>query len=211
MLLAAVLTFVLADWQWRRAQLHRAQLVEFAAHTGRADPLVLRAEGAVPDMSRVQLDAEPLGAALLLQNSLLDDGRAGVRVLQPYLLSDGSAVLVDRGWLAEADAHALPQAGELRQTGRWLASPRRFTLPGATIGASGRIDALDLGALRQRLARPLRQGVVVLDHTVAPLMPWPQRPDVDPARNDGYALQWILMSLGLFAAALCTAWRRRRS
>jgi cytochrome oxidase assembly protein ShyY1 len=209
MLLAAALTLGLADWQWRRGQWHRAQLRGFASHAAAVYPLSRWPLNAEPDMSRVRLDARPLGPALLLENSLLADGRDGARVLQPYRLEDGSVALVDRGWLAPGVNAPPAVAAELY--GRWLAAPRRFTLPGAVVAAAGAVDALDLAALARRWRWPLRAGVVVLERATPPLLPWPAQPEVDPRQNEGYALQWLLMSLGLGGAALRTAWKRYRS
>ncbi|WP_243729316.1 SURF1 family protein [Paludibacterium purpuratum] len=207
LLLAAGLTFGLALWQWQRGADKARLIARFAAHADRVQrlPAVL---GADPDMRRVRLSGQPLGAALLLENSLLDDGRPGVRVLQPYRLADGRAVLADRGWLA--DGGATPGAPVLSGAdGRWMPAPRRFTLPGALVAAVGRVDAIDWPGLRSRLGLPLYAGVVVLGQAPAPLVPWPARPDVDPARHDAYALQWLLLSLGLLAAAVRHVRRRR--
>ena len=209
MLLAALTTLGLAHWQWQRGQARQALLTRFSAQSGTERELLSWQIAARPDMSRVRFFARPLGSPLLLQNSSLEEGQVGVRVLQPYRLDDGSVVLGDRGWLQDGPHQVVPPAEPQWLRGRWLSAPHRFTLPGAIIGSSGRLDALDLTGLQQRLARPLRDGVVVLDTTVRPLVPWPARPDVNPAQNYAYALQWLLMSLGLTAATIRTVWRRR--
>ncbi|WP_293230328.1 SURF1 family protein [Paludibacterium sp.] len=199
LLLAAMLTFGLAVWQWQRGADKARLIARFAAHADRVATLPA-AMAALPDMRRVRIGGQPLGAALLLENSLLDDGRAGVRVLQPYRLTDGRAVLVDRGWLADGAVAAPPRALDGAE-GRWMPSPRRFTLPGAALAAAGRLDAIDWPALRRALGVPLHDGVVVLAQAPAPLVPWPALPDIAPERHYGYALQWLLMSLGLLFAA----------
>ena len=150
-----------------------------------------------------------IGAPLFLQNSLLADGRDGARVLQLFHLDDGSAILVDLGWLAEG-ARAAPRVRQLDAVGRWLPTPHRFTLSGAVVAAEGRVDALDMAALQRRVHGPLRAGVVVLEAAVAPLLPWPLAPEVDPLRNFGYSLQWLVMSAGLFFLALWPVRKRRQ-
>jgi surfeit locus 1 family protein len=209
LLLAAVATLALANWQWQRGQARQALLDGYAAQSAGERSLLSWPSGAAPDMSRVQFHGQALGAALLLQNSLLNDGRSGVRVLQPYLLDDASVILVDRGWLAQNAPGPTLRLGDLDVHGRWLATPQRFTLPGAIKGSVGRVDDLDLPALQRRLQRTLRRGVVVLEHTDAPLIPWPAQPDVDPTRNYSYAMQWLLMSLGLCAVLVRLLWRWR--
>ena len=209
MLLAAMLTLLLAGWQWQRGLLHRAQATAFANPYSPVWNLTACPRTTVPDLRRVRLQGIPIGAPLFLQNSLLADGRDGARVLQLFHLDDGSAILVDLGWLAEG-ARAAPRVRQLDAVGRWLPTPHRFTLSGAVVAAEGRVDALDMAALQRRVHGPLRAGVVVLEAAVAPLLPWPLAPEVDPLRNFGYSLQWLVMSAGLFFLALWPVRKRRQ-
>ncbi|MBI3144783.1 MAG: SURF1 family protein [Pseudogulbenkiania sp.] len=207
MALLAGLPWLLSVWQWQRGEVRADQLAAFDTAGQRpAAALLARPTRAVPDMSRVRLHGQPVAAPLLLANTLLD-GRPGVRVLVPVALADGSAVLVDRGWLADTQAGLTlpPLPAEL--DGRWLPLPPRFTLPGAVSGTHGRVDAIDPAQLASRLGRPLRSGVVVLGQTAAPLHPWPARPPFDPRRHYGYALQWLLLGLCLITGSV-RLWRR---
>ncbi|SMF34868.1 SURF1 family protein [Pseudogulbenkiania subflava] len=198
---------LLSVWQWQRGEVRSAQLAAFDAAARRpAELLQTRALSAVPDMSRVQLHGRPAAASLLLANSLLE-GLPGVRVLVPLALADGSAVLVDRGWLADAQAGTPLPPLPARLDGRWMPLPQRFTLPGALRGTQGRVDDVDPVQLARRLGRPLRGGVVVLGETTAPLQVWPARPPFDPRRHYGYALQWLLLGLCLIAGSVLL-WRR---
>lgn len=206
MLLAGLPCF-LSVWQWQRGEVRAAQLAAFDAAGRRpATALLARPLPAAPDTSQVRLHGYAVGAPMLLANSLRD-GRPGVRLLVPVALADGSAVLVDRGWLAEAQAGVRlpPLPAEL--DGRWMPLPQRFTLPGAVSGAGGRVDAVDPVQLAKRLGRPLRAGVVVLGQTATPLQPWPARPPFDPRRHYGYALQWLLLGLCLITGSVLL-WRR---
>ncbi|WP_245622687.1 SURF1 family protein [Gulbenkiania indica] len=205
--LLALLPFALAVWQWQRGESRSALLSAYeAAATLPAVPLVSLGPHAVPDGRPVALMGRPAGAPLWLDNSL-QAGRPGVRLWQPWLLPDGTAVVVDRGWLPAQDAtqRLPPLTGPLE--GQWVPLPQRFLLDGARRAAEGQIDALDAQALAERLGRPLRPGLVVLTTAVRPLVPSPVRPPFDPARHYGYAVQWLLMGLALTVAAFIF-WRR---
>lgn len=205
--LLAGLPWLLSVWQWQRGEVRADQLAAFDAAGQRpAVTLLTRPVRAVPDMSRVRLHGQAVSASLLLANTLLASS-PGVRVLVPVALADGSAVLVDRGWLADTQAGLTlpPLPAEL--DGRWMPLPQRFTLPGAVSGTQGRVDAIDPAQLASSLGRPLRSGVVVLGQTVSPLRPWPARPPFDPRRHYGYALQWLLLGLCLITGSVLL-WRR---
>lgn len=205
--LLAALPCLLSVWQWQRGEVRAAQLAAFDAAGRRpATALLARPVQAAPDTSRVRLRGQPVAEPVLLANSLRN-GRPGVRVLVPLALADGSAVLVDRGWLADAQAgRALPPLpSELE--GHWMPLPQRFTLPGAVRGAWGRVDTVDPAQLARRLGRPLRAGVVVLGQAAAPLQAWSARPPFDPRRHYGYALQWLLLGLCLITGS-ALLWRR---
>lgn len=207
MALLAGLPCLLSVWQWQRGEVRADQLAAFdTAGQHPAVTLPARPVGAVPDMSRVQLHGDVVAPPLLLANSLRD-GRPGVRVLVPVALADGSVVLTDRGWLAEAQAGSTLPPLPTELDGRWMPLPQRFTLPGAVRGAQGRVDAIELAQLAKRLGRPLRAGVVVLGQTAAPLQAWPARPPFDPRRHYGYALQWLLLGLCLITGSVLL-WRR---
>lgn len=200
LLLLVLLPFVLAYWQWQRGLQKEAQERTLAAaQQSRPVQLLDFPVPARPSGRRVELVGIPYGEPLRLANSQLD-GVPGVRVWQPLLLTDGTAVLAELGWLPADHGGALPTLSD-HLAGLWVVEPRRMTLGGARIAAKGEIDALDRDALQRELGRPLRQGLVRLSPVPAPLRPWPVRNGMEPARHYGYAVQW-----GLLGGCLLTAW-----
>ncbi len=140
-------------------------------------------------------------------------GQAGVHVLTPLQLADGSLVWVNRGWQAKAPAAPLgdsvraadPQGLE----GMALASVmKRMEL-------SSDPQALRSGNLWQNFDWAAAQARV--PGNIWPVIVWQIQdngdglkralPDVkdDVSKHHGYAVQWFLMSL----AALFFAWRLR--
>jgi surfeit locus 1 family protein len=140
-------------------------------------------------------------------------GQAGVHVLTPLELPDGSFVWVNRGWLAKAPAAPLgdiPQALPAQALeGMALASVmKRMEL-------SSRPEALRSGNLWQNF--DWQAASDWLPENTWPVIVWQAQdngdglkreiPDVgdDVSMHQGYAFQWFLMSL----AALFFAWRLR--
>lgn len=138
------------------------------------------------------------------------NGRPGFYVVTPLLLADGSAVVVQRGWLprdaAERTRITPPPtpAGMVHVAGRIAPPPGRlYDFAGA---ASGPIrQNLDLAAFGSELRLPLRPlSVVQEDGPLTPndglLRQWP-RPAADVHKHYGYAFQWFALAtliLGLY-------------
>lgn len=138
-------------------------------------------------------------------------GQPGFYVLTPLQLDDGSAVLVQRGWVPRdlldrtRIAAPLPPAGVVKVEGHIAPGPSRlYDFAGA---ASGSIrQNLDVDAYARETGLPLRPLTVVQDD--APTLPadglqrqWPQ-PAADVQKHYGYAFQWFAMSaliIGLYA------------
>ena len=138
-------------------------------------------------------------ATVYLDNRPMD-GRAGFYALTPLLLPDGSAVLVQRGWLPRDVVDrsrivaAPPPAGTVEVRGRIAPEPSRlFDFAGA---ASGPIrQNLELDAFAHETGLPLRPFMVVQEDgaTDGLLRHWPQ-PAADVHKHYGYAFQWFAMS-----------------
>jgi cytochrome oxidase assembly protein ShyY1 len=209
---ALVLCTLAGTWQWTRTQdilaLERAAL---------AEPV------AVQDITTVDesLPAESVGRPVIVvgrydgaqqryvTNRALD-GRAGLWVLAPVVLPDGTRVPVLRGWVSEerpvVDA---PPDGPVRVEG--ILQPGETFYAAAPVGPDGRLTAVSDAALRQAWGDGVRTGVVVLAEQAPPsvLGPRPVPPTVGPPdvgfplQNFFYAFQWWF-----FAAFVVFAWVR---
>jgi surfeit locus 1 family protein len=139
------------------------------------------------------------------------NGRPGFFVVTPLRLADGSAVLVQRGWLprdmADRTRVARPPtpAGTVRIEGRIAPPPSRlYDFAGA---ASGPIrQNIDIDALAREIRVRLRPLSIIQLEGTPPLndglsREW-LRPAADVAKHHGYAFQWFALSaliLGLYA------------
>lgn len=131
-------------------------------------------------------------------------GRPGFFVLTPLALADGSALLVQRGWLprdpvdrTRVAAPALP-AGEVQVQGRIAPAPARLY----------EFDAAPAGALRQNLdlqgfaaetglrLRPLSvlQSAAAQAADDGLKRDWPE-PAASVHKHYGYAFQWFALSV----------------
>lgn len=138
------------------------------------------------------------------------DGRPGFYPVTPLQLADGSAVLVQRGWLprdlqdrTRIAPHTTP-AVEVQIQGRIAPQvPRLYEFEAA---ASGPIrQNLDLDGFARETRLVLRPWVLIQDDSpgAAPdglLRQWPA-PATGVAKHHGYAFQWFALSalvIGLY-------------
>ncbi len=207
-LLLAALTARLGWWQLDRAdQKNRAQQA-------------LSERRALPPLPAAALALQPADAAaqhgrlitlqgrwqpaltIYLENRQMD-ARVGFYAVTPLLLDDGTAVLVQRGWLPRDQADrtriVAPPAPEGRAMvqGRIAPGPGRiYDFAGA---ASGPIrQNLPIEAYARETALSLRPvSVVQEDGPMAPqdglLRHWPA-PAADVQKHYGYAFQWFALS-----------------
>jgi surfeit locus 1 family protein len=207
-LLLAALTARLGVWQLDRAdQKNRAQA---ALNERRALPplpaaaLALQPADAVAQHSRlITLQGRWHPALTVYLENRQMDTRVGFYAVTPLLLDDGTAVLVQRGWLPRDQADrtrivAPPApAGRVVVQGRIAPGPGRiYDFAGA---ASGPIrQNLDLESYARETALPLRPvSVVEEDGPSSPqdglLRHWPA-PAADVHKHYGYAFQWFALS-----------------
>ncbi len=227
-LLATLLTARLGVWQLdRAAQKNRLQA---ALQSQRALPplpvteLASDAAGAAAQEHRaIVVEGQWLAALTVYLDNRQMNGRAGFFAVTPLRLDDGSAVLVQRGWLprdasdrTRITAAPLP-AGRVRVQGRIAHAPARLYEFDAA--ASGPIrQNIDLDAIAREAGLTLRPLTVVQEDGPVPpgdglLRLWP-RPAADVHKHYGYAFQWFSLAalvLGLYVWFQLIRPRRRQS
>lgn len=154
---------------------------------------------------RAELEGRWLDQWTLFLDNRAMDGRAGFIVLTPLALDDGSALLVERGWIPrdfQDRSRVRPppdEPGRVQVHGRIVDGPARvFEFESAASGAIRQnVDLRELARETGLDLRPvsLRQTG---PHPSALLRDWP-RPDTGVAKNHGYAFQWF----ALCALILC--------
>ncbi len=143
----------------------------------------------------------------------------GVDVLTPLVTADGTAVLIDRGWMAgDAITPAqvpAPASGTVTVTG-WL-QPDSGDDASATRPVDGQVRAVSSGQLAPLLDRPVLPGYVTLTSEIpqaaAELAP-AQPPDLGNGPHFFYGLQWLFFAglavFGWFYFAYAEAHPRSR-
>lgn len=220
-LLACTAFTALGRWQWSRGEYRSAQwkLFEDAAVEPRA--VTSGQFGTLERFTRVRVEGRFDGERQFLLDNITHDGRVGFYVITPLRLADGSALLVNRGFVPGTgyrdrlpDVSLPPEhAGSgapVVLTGRMGVLPvagvdsGRVPPPGA--GPWPRMAAFpgeqDLAAV---LPYPLQTGVLLLDPDTGPgfARDW-RPPGIEPARHYSYAVQWwafALLVLVLFVFA----------
>lgn len=138
----------------------------------------------------------------VLIRSQVDLGRAGFHVVTPLLLEDGSAVLVNRGWVPiNMDAPpvaATPAPGEQRVQG-WV----HLTQTRPPLGAeepSGELDVLnrvDIDRMREQVGYDLAPVYLVAMGEGSAELPIPVDPPdfTDEGPHLSYAIQWFAFAV----------------
>ncbi|MBS0319255.1 MAG: SURF1 family protein [Proteobacteria bacterium] len=217
---AAIVVFVLAgNWQHRR--MLEKDALRAALDAAMAQPPVAL-PGAATDWPQWRFRAVTLqgrfdAARQIFIDNRIDAGRVGYHVVTPFVLDDGRAVLVDRGFVpAGPDRRVLPAApvpgGVLTVHGR-VAVPERYVELASAAPEGVLWQNLDPARFAAATGLPVLPIVVELDaaDTAGGTLArnWPA-PDYGRERHLNYMIQW-------YAFATLTAglwgyftWRRRR-
>ena len=137
-------------------------------------------------------------------------GRPGVHAVTPVVLDDGSAVLVNRGWVPEASAP--PVEGPVALEGMVRATQERQGI-GPRDPEEGELEQLarlEVQRIQQQYDRELLPFYVELQGEPGDSLPYPlPPPDLSEGPHLGYAGQWFI-----FAAIGAVGWvillRRQR-
>lgn len=218
-LAAAAVMVLLGNWQLHRYQ-ERAATNDRIDSTATMPPVPLHQVVPAPTGPAGSVgQAPPADAAwtritvtgrydstkpILIRNRTVES-RVGFEVLTPLVLADGSAVLVDRGWLPpppSSNALSRPTvpaapSGEVTVVGRLHLSESK---PDTIVQQDGRLETRRIAVpeLARELSYPVYHGYLLLDE---------QTPAADPTfqavpighendwQNAGYVVQWWLFAL----------------
>ncbi|WP_320069348.1 SURF1 family protein [Micromonospora sp. RTGN7] len=216
-LVAAAVMVLLGNWQLDRYQ-GRTAINERIDAGERMNPVPLRDAVPAPNggagtagsapadeatWTRVTVTGRYDTANIVLVRGRTVDNRVGFEVVTPLVLADGTAVLVDQGWVPPAPGGAMAQPqlppvppGEVTVVGR--VHPTESGT-GAIGRREGRLEARRIGVprLARELPYPVHGAFVLLDE---------QTPTADPLfravpightnnwQNLGYVVQWWLFA-----------------
>jgi surfeit locus 1 family protein len=213
----AAATARLGGWQLDRAA--QKQSLQAAIETrGAAPPLAVAelardaAQAEAQLHRRVRLEGTWRADATVFLDNRQMNGRPGFFVVTPVLLDDGTAVLVQRGWLPR-DPHDRTRVATLATPPGRIRLDGRIAAPPSTLMALGAEEA---GPIRQNLdpdafarefrlrLRPLSvsqlEPAVGSDVDAELLRQWPA-PAAGTDKHFGYAFQWFALSaltIGLY-------------
>jgi cytochrome oxidase assembly protein ShyY1 len=207
----------LSRWQYHRYQhKHEAKQLVQRNYDAPAVPLsrLLPSADAAFDRGdewrQVRVSGQyDVAAATLVRNRPRDVGDTGptygYEVLVPLVLADGSALLVDRGWLPngttgshpgqQPDAVPAPPAGQVQVVARLRQGEPRH---GQAV-PSGQVASIDLDTVEARAGRPLypAYGALVSEApapSTAPAVLGAPELDGGEGINASYAVQWLLFA-----------------
>jgi cytochrome oxidase assembly protein ShyY1 len=199
----ATAAFFLGRWQWHRYEDRSAHAQRITAHYDAAPTPISRVVGAEPlpttrEWTKVTARGRyAAGEPLLVRNRPLR-GTYGYEVLAPLDLESGTTLLVNRGWVPNAEtAQARPEVppsptGDVTVTG-WVRPSERSLdrdLP------AGQLASVNLTEAAQQVRGSLLGAYLVLDEErtddgSSPERPARlERPDTDLGSHQAYALQW---------------------
>ena len=201
----AVAAFFLGQWQWHRYEAKAARADRIHSHYDAKPQPVADVLGAAPmplsrEWTRVTMQGRYAADATLLVRNRPFEGTYGYEVLVPFRDTSGSTVLVDRGWVQNAEtAETLPDVvpaptGDVTVTG-WLR--RSEPSLGKTL-PRGQLASINLPEASNQVGSPLLGAYVILEVERLPNGTAPPRPtaleapDTDLGPHQAYAFQWWL-------------------
>jgi surfeit locus 1 family protein len=204
-----VLFLCAAYWQYTRMDDKLRQRAALDTATAAA-PIAL--PHGVDDWStlrfrRVRLAGHYDAAHQILIDNRIDDGHVGYHVVTPFVLDDGRAVLVDRGFVprgaTRSDVPVVPVAkGDVEVRGR-IELPRRYFELGHPVPVGNVWQNLDPAKFAAATGLDVPPIVIEQDGDASGdglVRNWPP-PDFGVDTNRSYMLQWIA-----FAAVVAGLW-----
>ena len=193
---------------WQIARLHQTEQYNAAVRSGlsaASEPvLTLLPDGGDPDTVRYR-HAEATGTYDVAHEFVLygrtQADQAGNHLLTPLVLADGSAIVVDRGWVPlEVDqpraTEGAPPSGEVKVVGVLFTSEGD---PPSSIGnaptAETTLSKIDLGRIQSQLPYRVAPLYLLLQHQTPGqpgVLPIPSPlPELSNGPHLDYAIQWF--------------------
>jgi surfeit locus 1 family protein len=227
-LLLVVVMLNLALWQLRRLDERRDRNDRVAAALA-ATPVPIGDGQDVAEWTTVSATGTfDLSQQVLIRNRSYR-GQPGYHVVIPLVLADGTAVLVNRGWVPlEGDDGQLevppPAAGEVTVVGHVRPSQRKGRFFSPSDPAEGRLEQLyrvDIPRISEQVPYPLLPVYVELTSQDPPAQPSSEPgsialpvpvppPDQDDGPHLAYAGQWVLFSACAVVGWVIVVRRRAR-
>lgn len=220
-LLVALACIALGRWQWGRYEDKAARKDRVEQHYSATAVPVTEVLGAEPvpldrEWTRVEARGEYLPHDLLVRNRPRD-GVYGYEVLRRLELSDGSVVVVDRGWIPNSPQGATvrpevpaPPAGEVNVTG-WV-KPGEPSLDRDPI--EGQLSSINLQEAAAEWGGDQLLGGYVIREAEAPAATQTpadlDAPDVGIGPHMAYAIQWWLVAPAVFGFVWIAVRREER-
>jgi len=207
-LLLAYACLLLGRWQWHRLESKKATnaIIRTNEHAAPAPVEQVLREGRNPDRSQQYAVVSATGTydvakTVIIRYQTDDHGAAGVDVVVPLVTDSGTALLVDRGWVATSNQGLTdpsqvpaPPSGRVTVTG----SVRRDADGGSAQVVDGSARAISSAQIQPAIGLPVYGGFVDLtSETPAPATPLEPAglPDLSNGPHFFYALQWWFFGL----------------
>lgn len=208
-LVGAAILISLGLWQMQRLHWKEAILAEIDARIA-APPAALPARPD-PEADRyrpVTVTGRFTGEVLRVLVSLKEVG-PGLRIIEAFETEAGRRILIDRGFLPEADKTRSLTAGPATVTGNlhWPDEVDRFTPPPDP--AAGLWFARDVGAMARALGTEAT-FLVAREPTGDGITPIPVDSSGIPNDHWGYAVQWFSLAAVWLGMTAYLLWRIRR-
>lgn len=200
----AVAAYFLGQWQWHRYEDKKVRADRINTHYD-ARPVPLAGQiGTSPmpvtlDWTRVTAQGRYAAQEPLLVRNRPLEGTYGYEVLSPFTLADGRTLLIDRGWVPNAqNAETRPTvpptpSGTVTVTG-WLRQSERSL--GRDLPA-GQLASINVPQAQKQVGKPVLGAYLVLDReqvagsSATPPRPYRlERPDTGLGPHQAYAFQW---------------------
>lgn len=213
------LTVALGNWQRHRAAENEELAARFSA-ASREPPVELPArddDALALRFRTVRASGRYEASRQILIDNKVHAGRAGFDVVAPLRLAGGGRyVLVDRGWVAQGASRrelpvVPPPAGELTVVGRVSQPPQHYLELGGDRTPGMIWENLDVKRIAAATGLDLLPVVLEQADAGAPpdgLVRDRPPPDLGPARNLSYMLQWYSFAALAVALWLALNWVR---